>query len=89
MLKKRLTILALPLLFAGAVHGADRDVAVSDLPAAVTDSIKKAHPNAKLIKAEEEIKGADKYYEVKIHDGQTERELHVRPDGTVTRDKLD
>jgi hypothetical protein len=89
MLKKQLVILALPFLFAGAVHGADRDIAVSDLPTAVTDSIKKTYPNAKIVKAEEETKGSERYYEVKIHEGQTEREIYVRPDGTITHDELD
>jgi uncharacterized membrane protein YkoI len=80
---------ALPLLFSGLAYAADRDVAVTDLPKAVTDAVMKVHPNAKLIKAEEETKNGEKYYEIKVHDGQTEREIHVRPDGTVIHDELD
>jgi hypothetical protein len=89
MLRKQLMILGLPFLFASAVHSAGRDIAVSDLPKAVTDSIKQAYPKAKIVKAEEETKGSERYYEVKIHEGQTEKEIYVRPDGTIAHDELD
>lgn len=86
---KKLMIAALPFLFLGLAHAADRDIAVSDLPTMVTDAIKKAHPNAKFIKAEEETNNGVMYYEVKIQEGQTYWEIHAQPDGKLTRDQLD
>jgi hypothetical protein len=80
---RQLIALVLPLLFVVAVEAKDRDIAIQDLPKAVTASIMKEHPHAKILKAEEDVKGDSKKYEVKIRDGQTEWEIHLSPDGTI------
>jgi hypothetical protein len=86
---RHLIALAFPFLFAAGVKAEDRNIAINDLPEAVTSSIRKEHPNAKILKAEEDIKDNVKKYEVKILDGQTEWEIHLRPDGTVLMKDMD
>ncbi|GAB2562083.1 PepSY domain-containing protein [Spirosoma aerophilum] len=59
------------------------DIAVSDLPKAVTQAIEKRFPGAKLISAERERDKDKIHYEVKIQVGKDRKELNVRPNGTI------
>ncbi len=63
------------------------DIAVKDLPAVVTLAITTAHPAAKLLSAEKDLKsdGTIEDYEVKIRDGEAKKELTVLPHGTITK----
>lgn len=88
------------LLFLTLVTGAlalstlsakDVDIAVTELPKAVTESINKAHPNATLLSAEKDLtmSGDVQHFEVKIRDGDTEKELTVLPDGSIKKTEND
>jgi len=82
---KKATMLTV-LLLTGAVAQpgiAADDIALSELPRAVTKSIMKRYPDAKLIKAEREKDNGKVHYEVNIQTGDKRLELNVRPDGTI------
>lgn len=82
---KKATVLAALLLTGGiALPGiAGDDIAVSELPKAVTQAIMKRYPDAKLIKAEREKDNGKLHYEVNIQTGDKRLEINVRPDGTI------
>jgi hypothetical protein len=82
----------LPLLAAFALMqtpllAKDVDIAVSELPENVAAAVMKAHPGATLLSAEKDLKadGSVQHYEVKVRDGQSEKELTVLPDGTIQK----
>lgn len=81
---KRVTMVAVVLssFIAGPIQAAD-DIAISDLPKAVTQAIMKRYPKAKLISAERERDNGKMHYEVEIQQGDKRIELNVRPDGTI------
>lgn len=65
-----------------------KDIAVVDLPKVVVSAIQKAHPDAKLIKAEEDHEHGALHYEVKVElKDTTRRELEIKPDGTIFKTK--
>jgi hypothetical protein len=68
---------------------ADREIPLQDLPANVTAVIKQKYPSARVIKVETDLKRGSKYYEVKIQDGDVQREVHVRPNGTIIKTETD
>lgn len=82
-------ILSSLFVIVGSAYAADREIPVSEIPKMVMDAIVKAHSNAKVIKAEEDSRGSNKYFEVKIQDGSTKRELHIQPDGTVLKNEAE
>lgn len=65
------------------------DIAVSDLPKAVTASIMKRYPGAKIVKAERERDNGKIHYEVNIQTGNKRLELNVRPDGTIYKVEIE
>ena len=61
----------------------EEEVAIADLPAAVTDAIKAEYPNAELLEAEKETEDGPTTYEVEIkNDGKT-LEVEVSPEGKI------
>ena len=65
---------------------ADEDVAVSQLPRTVLKAVETRYPSGHILKAEWDSEG---YYEIKVQDGQTRHELHVRPKGKIFKDEVD
>jgi|GEM_PF-3965618 hypothetical protein len=74
-----------------AAFARDVDIAVTELPAAVSASIEKAHPGAILLSAEKNLNadGGVRHYEVKIRVADRQKELTVLPDGTIRKDEKD
>jgi hypothetical protein len=69
----------------------DVDIAVKELPPAVTASIEKAHPGASLLSAEKDLKadGSIQHFEVTVRVGEKQKELTVLPDGTIQKTEKD
>ena len=69
----------------------DVDIAVKELPPAVTASIEKAHPGASLLSAEKDLKadGSIQHFEVTVRVGEKQKELTVLPDGTIQKVEKD
>ena len=69
----------------------DVDIAVKELPAAVTTSIEKAHPGATLLSAEKDLKadGSIQHFEVTVRLGDKQKELTVLPDGVIQKTEKD
>ena len=81
------SVLALGL-HASSCLASDKDVAVSDLPKAVTDAINKKFPDAKLVAAEKDTGGGNPYYEVKLQDNAKQwQKVDVRKSGEIFRVK--
>ncbi len=90
MKMKLLAIAAVAALSTSAAFaGNDDDIAVADLPKAVTDAISKQTPDAKLISAEKEAKDGKVCYEVDYKKGDEKRTVKVHGDGTIQEDKAD
>ena len=62
---------------------AGEDVAVSDLPQAVVDALKKRFSGAELLSAEKDTEKGQLYYEVKLRDKEGLWEVEVSPDGKI------
>ncbi len=61
----------------------EEEVAIADLPTAVTDAIKAEYPDAELLEAEKETEDGTTTYEVEIkNDGKT-LEVEVSPEGDI------
>jgi hypothetical protein len=86
-MKTSLLSLAVILASLSFAQAKDEDIAVTELPKAVTESIAKQHPQATLISAERDLKagGEVQHYEVKVRDGETMKELTVLADGTIQK----
>jgi uncharacterized membrane protein YkoI len=66
------------------------DIAIAELPAAISASIKAAHPNATVTEAEKITKSGTLIgYEVEIKEGNENLELRITPDGKITERKID
>jgi len=65
---------------------ADTDVAVSQLPRPVLKAVEARYPSGHILKAEWDNEG---YYEIKVQDGHSVHELHVRRKGRILKDELD
>lgn len=73
----------------GDVIQHEADVEVSKLPAAVTDAIKKAHPDSKIDEAATATTPDGKeYYDVDVKVGSDTRAMDVKADGTVLSDEV-
>jgi len=74
-------------IFSTAALAKDVDIAVKELPPAVTASIEKAHPGATLLSAEKDLKtdGSIQHFEVTVRVGEKQKELTVLPDGTIQK----
>jgi hypothetical protein len=90
-MKTFLTALCVIGLVSTAVFAKDVDIAVTELPAAVTASIEKAHPGATLLSAEKDLKadGSVQHYEVTIRVAGQQKELTVLADGTIQKTEKD
>jgi uncharacterized membrane protein YkoI len=64
------------------------DVEASAVPAAVTDAMTKAHPDAKLGEAELTTESGRNYYELEVMAGGDNRNMQINPDGSVISDKI-
>jgi len=86
-------MLAANLLLAGAVRAAEevaaggkaegKEEAKVELPAAATEAIKAAFPNAKVEEVEMEEEEGVTLYEVELEQGEVEMEVEVAADGTL------
>ena len=61
----------------------ERDVAVADLPAPVTDAIRRMYPAGVIEEAEVEMEGGREVYSVEVKEAGKEHEVEVTADGTV------
>jgi uncharacterized membrane protein YkoI len=67
----------------GSVAEIEETVVVSDLPAAIRESIKSKYPNAVIIKAEKTIQGEKIGYEVIARQGRKRISVEFDADGNV------
>ena len=75
----------------GKLLSTEEDVQPDALPAAVTDAIKKAYPQATISEAEKNLKldGTVHCYEVEIKDGAKALEVHLDPTGKILKTEKD
>lgn len=89
----RLPVAALAgIVFASAALSsahAGEDIAVSELPEAVTKAIEQKHPGSTLLAAEKDKEKGQKVYEVKIRDGSVQRKLDVNIEGEILKTEVD
>lgn len=90
-MKTFLTSLCAIGILSTAAFAKDVDIAVKELPPAVTTSIEKAHPGATLVSAEKDLKadGSIQHFEVTVRVGDKQKELTVLPDGTIQKTEKD
>ncbi len=72
----------------GTITGMEKEVAIKDLPKAITDAVAAKHPNKKMKKGEEVISVKDgketlEYYEVFVEIDGKDVEVEVLPDGKL------
>ena len=60
-------------------------VEIKDLPAAVTEAIKKAMPDGKITEAEKEMKGGKTIYSLDVTNGGKEYDVEVSEDGKILK----
>jgi uncharacterized membrane protein YkoI len=75
---------------AGETVEQEADVAVGTLPAAVSDSVMRKYPGAKIDEAADVKAGGQEYYELGIKlSGGAEREVKVDANGSIRADKAE
>lgn len=86
-MKRTLALAVAVIAFVPFVQAKDVDIAVKELPAAVTAAIEKAHPGATLLSAEKDLKadGSIQHYEVNVRVGDNQKELTILADGTIQK----
>jgi hypothetical protein len=68
----------------GKLIETEEQINVKELPAAVVETVKKAHPGVKIDKAEKVIKDGNVIaYEVEAEDSKQEMEWRITPEGKV------
>jgi len=90
-MKTLLTSLGVIGILTTAAFAKDVDIALKELPPAVTASIEKAHPGATLLSAEKDLKadGSIQHFEVTVRVGDKQKELTVLPDGAIQKTEKD
>ncbi len=71
----------------GTLVETEESIKPDELPAAVTEALKKAHPHATVKEAEKVLKpdGSVSGYEVEIKDGKKEVEIHLDAAGKILK----
>jgi uncharacterized membrane protein YkoI len=67
----------------------EEKVTVDQLPAAVTDAVKKAVPDGTITEAEKEVEKGQTVYEMDVKKGDTKYEVKTTEDGKVLKSKVD
>ena len=75
----------------GTLLETEEDIQPDALPVAVTEAIKKAHPQATIKEAEKTMKadGTVSGYEVEIKDGAKKLEIHLDATGKILKTEVD
>lgn len=90
-MKTLLTSLCAVCALSTVAFAKDVDIAVTELPAAVTASIEKAHPGATVLSAEKDLKadGSIQHFEVTVRMGDKQKELTIAADGAIQKTEKD
>ena len=70
-------------LLSVSIQASERKLKEADVPKAVIDAVKTAHPDAKITGFEEEKEQGKTVYEVSLGEGANKVELDVSPDGKI------
>jgi uncharacterized membrane protein YkoI len=75
----------------GTLLETEEEIKPDELPPAVTEALKKAHPHATIAEAEKYIKpdGSISGYEVEIKDGNKELEIHFDLGGKILKTEVE
>jgi hypothetical protein len=83
MWQMTMAVAAVVLAVAGGKADEEK-VPLDKLPKAVTDAVKKRFPKAEVKEAAKETEGGKTEYEVSLKDGETEIDVMLTPEGTIT-----